>query len=176
MRDGKPGPEKYAYILPYLDKFKAMPGEKLCEYKLAVKQTKDGKLVPCDFFDTNCYYRGIADLVILDKENKEAKIIDYKTGKSAQYADTKQLKLMAGAAFTHFPEITVIKAGLLFVVAKDFIKEEYTSHFRLAYFEQFRPLVIQLETAIESGTWNPKRNFTCKAWCPVLECAHNGKR
>ena len=176
IRDDKPVPEKYAYILPYLEKFKAMPGEKLCEYKLAVKLTNDGRLVPCDFFDPACYYRGIADLVILDRENQEAKIIDYKTGKSAQYADTKQLKLMAGAAFTHFPEIKVIKAGLLFVVANDFIREEYDSAFRTAYFEQFRPLVQSLETAVESGTWNPKRNFTCKAWCPVLECVHNGKR
>jgi hypothetical protein len=176
IRDGKPVPAKYAFILPYLDKFKEIPGEKLCEFKMAVKLTKDNRLVACDFFDPDYYYRGIADLLILDREKEEARIIDYKTGKSAQYADTKQLKLMAGAVFTLFPEIKVIRGGLLFVVAQEFIKEEYDNSFRLAYFEQFRPLVQALDMAHTSGVWNPKRNFSCKGWCPVLECAHNGKR
>ena len=176
IRDGKPVPPQFDFILPYLEKFKAIPGEKLCEYKMAVKLTPDNRLVPCDFFDKDYYYRGIADLLILDRENQEARVIDYKTGKSAQYADTKQLKLMAGAVFTIFPEIRVIKGGLLFVVAKDFIREEYDCHFRTAYFEQFRPIVEALDMAHLSGVWNPKRNFSCKGWCPVLECSHNGKR
>lgn len=175
IRDGKPLPEKYAFIQPMLDKLKAIPGEKLCENKLAVKLTKDGRLVPCDFFDKDTYWRGIADLIILDRDKQEARVIDYKTGKSAKYADTKQLKLLAGAVFTHYPEVKIIKAGLLFVVSEEFIKEEYDTHFRLAYFEQFRPLVTQLEDCHNNGVWNPKRNFSCKAWCPVLDCAHNGR-
>jgi hypothetical protein len=176
IRDGKPLPEKYAYIQEMLDKLKAVKGEKLCENKLAVKLTPDNRLVPCDFFDKQVWYRGIADLIILDRENQEARIIDYKTGKSAKYADTKQLKLLAACVFTHYPEIKVIKAGLLFVVSKEFIKEEYTTHHRLAYFEQFKPLVNQLDSCIETGVWNPKRNFTCSKWCPVKSCAHNGER
>ena len=175
IRDDKPIPEKYAYIKPMLDKLRAIPGEKLCENKLAVKLTTDNRLVACDFFDKDTYWRGIADLIILDRENQEARVIDYKTGSSSKYADTKQLKLLAGAVFTHYPEIKVIKAGLLFVVPKEFIKEEYDCHFRLAYFEQFRPLVQQLEDCHNNGVWNPKRNFSCKAWCPVLDCHHNGK-
>jgi len=176
IRDGKPLPEKYAYIQELLDKLKDIKGEKLCENKLAVKIVDGGKLAPCDFFDKQVWYRGIADLIILDRENQEARIIDYKTGKSAKYADTKQLKLLAACVFTHYPEIKVIKAGLLFVVSKEFIKEEYTTHHRLAYFEQFKPLVNQLDACIANGVWNPKRNFTCSKWCPVTSCAHNGER
>jgi hypothetical protein len=173
IRDGKPLPAKYAYIQEMLDKLKALPGEKLCENKLAVKIV-DGKLTPCDFFDKNVWYRGIADLIILDRENQEARIIDYKTGKSAKYADTKQLKLLAATVFTHYPEIKVIKGGLLFVVSKEFIKESYDANFRLAYFEHFKPLVNQLESSISNNVWNPKRNFTCRKWCPVTTCPHNG--
>jgi hypothetical protein len=177
MRDGKPIPDKYKYIQPMLDKLKALPGEKHCELKMGVKLSDGGsKIVACDFFDKNVWYRGIADLLIVDHEKEEARLVDYKTGKSAQYADTKQLKLMAGAVFTHFPKIKEIKAGLLFVVANDFIKEDYQSMFRTAYFQQFKPLVQQLEMALESNVWNPKRNFTCKGWCPVSECVHNEKR
>ena len=174
IRDGKPLPAKYVYIQEMLDKLKDIPGEKLCENKLAVKLTAEGRLVPCDFFDKDVWYRGIADLIILDRENQEARIIDYKTGKSAKYADTKQLKLLAATVFTHYPEIAVIKAGLLFVASKEFIKEEYTTHHRLAYFEHFKPLVNQLESSISNNVWNPKRNFTCRKWCPVTTCPHNG--
>ena len=175
IRDGKPLPAKYAFIQEMLDKLKAVPGDKLCENKLAVKIVDGGKLAPCDFFDKNVWYRGIADLIILDRENQEARIIDYKTGKSAKYADTKQLKLLAACVFTHYPEIAIIKAGLLFVVSKEFIKEEYSTHHRLAYFEQFKPLVNQLDSCLETGVWNPKRNFTCPKHCHVLECTHNGR-
>ena len=94
IRDDKPIPEKFAYIKPMLDKLRAIPGEKLCENKLAVKLTTDGRLVPCEFFDKDTYWRGVADLIILDRENQEARVIDYKTGSSAKYADTKQLKLL----------------------------------------------------------------------------------
>jgi hypothetical protein len=83
---------------------------------------------------------------------------------------------MALMTFAHFPEVMVIKAGLLFVIANEFIKAEYTTHHRLAYFEEFKPLVDQLDACIENDVWNPKRNFTCSKWCPVLECSHNGKR
>jgi hypothetical protein len=175
IRDGKSLPEKYIYIKELLDKLNLIKGEKLCENKLAVKLTTDGRLTPCDFFDKQVWYRGIADLIILDRENQEARIIDYKTGKSAKYADTKQLKLLAACVFTHYPEIKTIKAGLLFVVSKEFIKEEYSTHHRLAYFEQFKPLVNQLDSCMETGVWNPKRNFTCPKHCPVLECTHNGR-
>jgi hypothetical protein len=175
IRDGKPIPEKYAYIQPMLDKLKAIPGEKLCEFKMGVKLIDNNtRIVPCDFFDKQVWWRGIADLIILDRENEEARVIDYKTGKSAKYADTKQLKLLAGAVFTHFPEIKVIKAGLLFVVSQEFIKDEYDCFYRTAFFEQFKPLVKQLEACHNTGVWNPKRNFSCKKWCSVTSCPHNG--
>jgi len=173
--DGKPLPGKYKYIEPMLESLKAIDGEKLCEYEMGVKFV-DGKIIPCGFHDPDRYWRGIADLLILNREKAEARFIDDKTGKSAQYADTKQLRLLAGATFAHFPEIKIIRAGLLFVVAKDFVKEDYTLAGPEGYFEPFHPIVDQLKACHENGVWNPKRNFTCKGWCPVLECSHNGRR
>ena len=84
--------------------------------------------------------------------------------------------MLAGATFAHFPGIKTIKAGLLFVVAQDFVKEDYEDTTPESYFEPFHPIVDQLSACHENDVWNPKRNFTCKGWCPVLECVHNGKR
>lgn len=174
IRDGKPIPEKYGYVVPMLEKLNKIKGDKYCEYKMGVKKNPMGYSIT-NFSDPHAWYRGIADLLIVDKEGREARVIDYKTGKSAQYADTKQLKLLAAATFVHFPYVKKIKAGLLFVVAKDFITEEYQVENVKEYFEPFVPIVEQLQVAVESDTWNPKRNFTCKNWCPVLSCAHNGR-
>jgi CRISPR/Cas system-associated exonuclease Cas4 (RecB family) len=174
VRDGKGMPEKYAFMVPLLEKLKALPGEKYCEYQMGVKRSPAGYHMT-NFFDPEAYYRGIADLLVINKKENEARLVDYKTGKSAQYADMKQLKLLAAATFVHFPYIKKIKAGLLFVIAKDFVTEEYEITKRDEYFSEFDPIVERLGVAIESGVWNPKRNFTCKNWCAVLNCVHNGR-
>ena len=124
IKDGTPIPEKYAYIKPMLEKLNAIDGDKLCEHKMGLKKV-DGRLVACDFFAKDVWYRGVADLVILNNDKQEARVVDYKTGKSAKYADTKQLALMAACIFVHFPNIKTVKGGLLFVVAEDFIKAAY---------------------------------------------------
>ena len=92
-----------------LDKLKNMQGEKLCEYKMGLTEN----LEACGFFSDNVWYRGVADLIIINRDTGVAKVIDYKTGKSAKYADKGQLELMALCVFKHFPEIKVVKSGLL---------------------------------------------------------------
>lgn len=175
IKEGAAIPERFKFIEPMLEKLAALKGEKFCEYEMGIRKIESG-FEPCSFFDKTAYYRGIADLLIVDRESESARLVDYKTGKSAQYADTKQLRLLAAATFIHFPEVKKIKAGLLFVVSQDFIREEYDHTQLHVYLDYFQPVVQQLEVALESGVFNPKRNFTCKNWCPVLDCQHNGKR
>lgn len=100
----------------------------------------------------------------------------HNTGKSAKYADTKQLALMAAAVFLMFPEVKHIKAGLLFVVSKNFIKEDYTFERRFDIFATLDAPLRQLEASYETNVWNPKPNGLCKKWCDALSCPHNGKR
>jgi hypothetical protein len=167
-------PEKYAYIRPYLEKLKAIPGDKLCEHKMGLKK-QDGRLAPCGFFDKDVWYRGVADLIIINRETGEARVVDYKTGKSSKYADTKQLALMAACVFAHFPEIKTVRSALLFVIAEDLVKAEYKADTGFGIFSELDGLLVSRETAYETGVFNPKKNFSCKAWCPVLSCSHNGR-
>jgi CRISPR/Cas system-associated exonuclease Cas4 (RecB family) len=174
MRDGTPVPEKYAFMRPLLDKLKAIPGDKHCEIKMGLKRV-DGRLVACGFFDKDVWYRGVADLIIVNKEKGEARVIDYKTGKSAKYADTKQLALMAACVFAHFPEVKKVKAGLLFVVSSEFVKTDYSAESGFTIFSELDEVLASRDVAYETEVFNPKRNFSCKAWCPVLICPHNGR-
>ena len=160
---------RYEFIKPYLDTMKKLPGLKLCEYEMGL--TKDFQ--PCGFRDENVWFRGIADLLVI--EDDKATIVDYKTGKSSQYADTKQLELLALLTFKHFPYVKSIKAGLIFVVAKDLVKADYATDKQSEAWQRWLPEIHRLEKAMETDVWNARPNFTCRKFCPVVDCEHNGK-
>ena len=172
VRDSKDIDPRFKFIKPYLDSLIAIKGEKICELKLGVKKY-DGRLVACDFFDADVWFRGVADLVISDGEL--AWIVDYKSGKSAKYADMRQLALMAAALFLKYPEIKKIKTSLLFVVSKEFIKEDFKKDWGLDIFAKYNDLLTQREMAYNSGVFNAKPNGLCRQWCGTLSCAHNGR-
>jgi CRISPR/Cas system-associated exonuclease Cas4 (RecB family) len=169
VKDDTPIPEKFKYAEAALTNLKNKPGKKLCEYKLGL--TED--LEPCGFFDENVWFRGIADLIILDGDT--AWVVDYKTGKSARYADKGQLELMALATFKHFPEIKKVKAGLLFVIAKALIKDSYDSTAAPIMWKKWLADYARMEKALETDTWNARPSGLCRQHCAVLDCPHNGR-
>ena len=100
IRDGKPLEREYKFLQGTLDAFNSIEGDKHCEIRLGV--SKDGgAFKPAKFFGGDVWYRGIADLLIINED--KAYLIDYKTSKTANYADTKQLDLLAGAVFINYP-------------------------------------------------------------------------
>ena len=172
IRDDVALEARFDYALRALDKLKNSKGDKLCEYKMGL--TAD--LEPCGFFDKNAWWRGGVDLAILDREAGTAKVIDYKTGKSAKYADKGQLELMALAMFKHFPEVKTIKGGLLFVVCNAFIKDTYTIEQESELWQKWLADYAKMAKAYEVDVWNPRPTGLCRAHCIVLECPHNGRR
>ena len=132
-------------------------------------------LEPCDFFSKKVWFRGIADLIIVDVLAQVAWVIDYKTGKSSKYADKGQLELMALTVFAHYPEIKTVKAGLLFVVANSLVKAEYEVDQTASLWEKWLGIYGKMEKAFETDVWNPRPSGLCKRHCPVTECPHNGR-
>lgn len=171
IKDGTPIPAAFNFVKPVLDNLKNLPGEKLCEYEMGI--TED--LQPCGFHDENVWFRGIADLLILDREKGEARVVDYKTGKSAKYADPDQLELMALCVFKHFPEIKKVKAGLLFVICNAFIKGSYDAVHQEATWSKWVKAHSRIKIAYDNDVWNPKPSGLCKKHCSVLSCSHNGR-
>ena len=169
IKEGKPIPERFKYLTPVLDKLKEYEGEKLCEYRMGLTRN----LEPCGFFDKQVWWRGVADLIVLNGDS--AKIIDYKTGKSSKHADTKQLEILSLAVFKHFPQVKRVKGGLLFVVANEFVKGDFDAEKSDIYWQRWLTNTGQLEKAFEFDVWNARPNFTCKKWCPVKDCVHNGR-
>jgi hypothetical protein len=164
-----PIPQRFSFLTNVLNTLVSIPGEKLCEVKLGVAKSDEG-YEPTKFFADNVWWRGVADLVILQGDT--AFSIDYKTGKNTRYADTKQLDAVAAAIFTHYPHVKKIKSALAFVVCNELIRKEHVSDMRDSYFATFEPELERLAGAEESGVWNAKTGPLC-AYCPVIECEHN---
>lgn len=159
----------FEHLRPTLDAIKAYKGVTYCEYKMGLTKAFE----PCAFDAPDVWWRGIADVLNID--GNKARIIDYKTGKSAKYADTAQLELLALATFKHFPQVESVKGALLFVVVKELVPATYESQMQSAMWSRWSTSVAELEQSLTSGAWNPRPNFTCRKWCPVLDCLHNGR-
>ena len=169
IKDGSELPKKYNFMQRTLDTFNNIKGDKHCEIRLGVAKYDD-VYEPTKFFAKNVWYRGIADLLIINED--KAYLIDYKTGKSANYADTKQLDLLAGAVFINFPEVKKIKSALSFVVCKKFISKGHTADMYKAYINVFDELLERIEVAAKEDVWNAVESGLCK-FCPVTSCEHN---
>jgi hypothetical protein len=166
-----PLPKQFLFAQDVLDALNQYTGDKLCELKMGL--TAD--LEPCDFFADDIWFRAIADLTVVNNELSLARSVDYKTGKSARYADTGQLELMALSTFAYFPEIDEVKAALLFVIANAFISKKYHRDDVPELWEKWLAKHAVMEAAFENDVWNPRPSGLCKRHCDVLECHHNGR-
>ena len=165
ITQGAPIPEKFAFMRPIVEPLAKKQGTKYAEIKIGV--TSD--LKPCGFFDKDVWYRGIADLLIVN--GSKAWLIDYKTGKNAKYADMKQLDLLAGAIFIHYPEVETINSALLYVVSQEMPKKIHHRQHLSEYMKVFETQLDRLEAAKENGVWNANPSGLC-GWCPVETCEH----
>jgi len=169
IRDGTPLPPQFNFAKDVLTNLKNLEGEKYCEFEMALTEN----LEPCEFRSPDVWWRGIADLIVIYGD--EARCLDYKTGKSSKYADKGQLELMALAIFKYFPHVKKVKAGLLFVVAKAFIKDSYSIENESKLWGKWIAEYSRLKLAVKNDIWNPRPSGLCKKHCAVLECAHNGR-
>jgi hypothetical protein len=172
IRSGVPLPAKFSYLQKILNSLNAIRGEKHCELELGIAVTDTG-YIPCAFSDTGRWWRGIADLLIINGES--AFLVDYKTSKNAKYADTKQLDVLAGAVFTHYPQLKKLKSALAFVVSNEFVRKEHTADMAKSYLATFTNELERLAGAEETGVWNAKSSPLC-AYCPVTRCEHHRRR
>ena len=169
IKDGKPIPPQFAFAKNALDNLKQLEGEKHCELEMGLTEN----LEPCGFKDPNVWWRGVADLAIIN--GTKGRCLDYKTGKSAKYADTDQLELMALAMFKHFPQLTEVQGALFFVISKNFIKDSYKADKQDKMWTKWLAEYNRMKMAYERDVWNPRPSGLCKKHCLVMECPHNGR-
>lgn len=169
LTDGTPFPQDHKKFFPHAQAVEQWGGERFVERKMAL----DINLEPCDFFDPSYFVRGVVDLAVV--KVKKAKVLDWKTGKSAKYADLKQLELMSLMLFKHHPELEATKAGLVFLVPDKVVPATYERKDEKPAWQRWMYEVSRIQSAKDRNCWGPNPNNLCKKWCPVLSCEHNGR-
>lgn len=168
IQSSTPLPPSFEAYRQFVEPLAALDADIRCEEKLGIR----ADFTPCGFFDKDVWLRGIPDYLAISRNGEVARVADYKTGKSSRYADTAQLELMAAMVFIHHPTVKRVKGALLFVVAGDIIKAEYTRDRLPEILSKWAGRAGAIETAVEVGVWNARSSALCK-FCPVSSCEHN---
>jgi RecB family exonuclease len=143
------------------------PGDKHIEYQMAINE----QLQPVDWFASDVYFRGIADILVVDGET--AYCLDYKTGKVRE--SPTQLQLFAAMVFWHFPQVTKVKTSFLFLRFDKTINATYERRFLDALWNGLKPRVDQVHDTIELGVFDAKPSGLCP-WCPAQDICPSARR
>ena len=163
-----PLPAQFSQFERYVNPLLAVEGEIHCEEKMGIR----ADFSPCGFFAKDVWFRGVPDFMAINRDKRIARVADYKTGKSSRFADKAQLELMAAMIMSHYPEIDTVKGVLLFVVAGDIIRSEYTRAHLPDIFSRWAGRAGAIENALNLNVWNPRSGPLCK-FCPVTTCDHH---
>lgn len=167
IRDGKPLPDQFRMFEAFVAPLKNVKGAIFCEQKMGIR----ADFAPCDFFDTDVWFRGVPDFLAVGK--KKAWLADYKTGKSARFADPDQLELMSAMVMAHHPEIEKVSGVLIFVVAQKVVMSEFARKDLPTIWSKWAGRASMIESAVEHGAWGAKPSPLCR-FCPVAQeaCEH----
>mgnify|MGYP003673369872 CR=1 FL=1 len=58
---------------------------------------------------------------------------------------------------------------------KELIKKNFSSDEQDKCWEYWVSNTNDLENTLNTDVWNAKPNFTCRNYCAVLSCSHNGR-
>lgn len=142
-----------------------IPGKKLIEEKLALNRLRS----PTAW--AGSWVRGKSDAIIVNEGT--AAVFDWKTGKRKL---TDQNKFYALLIFGFFPMVERVKAAFVWLKERKVDKEEFVRDELDQLWKPFEDRIERLEEAHELGMWPERPSGLCKAWCPITQCKHNGRR
>jgi hypothetical protein len=168
-------PPELEKLNPLVDTLWAFPARmRMTEFKLGL----DAELKPAEFFGKNVWWRGVADLILVGKDN--AIVLDWKTGN--RKLDYFQTNLLSAALFARIPTLKKIKQMYVWTKALDAVKTRKTPE-RLhdaqditpeqipLVWQKTLPKVRLMQQACESGLFHEKPGPLC-GWCWLSACAH----
>lgn len=159
-------PAHLAWAKPLADKVMEGDGDLYAEYQMAVS----ADLYPCPWFGHDVWVRAIADVLKVGKDS--AVLLDWKTGKVLD--DKDQLDLTAWLAFCHFKNLERISAAFVYLGPKILVKQTYTREECAEKWTAFIPRARALRNSHDESQFPARPNGTCRKWCPVKVCPHNG--
>lgn len=167
VKNGTPLPFGMQHYAQYLDKFKAAPGTKLVEQRMAINRQFEST----GYFDDDVWFRGQGDLIILNSPS--AIVVDYKTGKIKD--SFQQLDLMAATTFCLDNTIEHITAIFFWTKGRKMTTKKYARADTMDIWATFINKTKRLELAIKTSDFPAKPGYLCKEYCNATSCPYNGE-
>jgi hypothetical protein len=166
--------EALAVVLPYLTLLDNLPGQRYIEYRIGVTENWKPLAVPVtnkpwDWGET--VGRMAVDLAIVN--GKVLQGFDWKTGKMKD--DDTQLKINALCLALLHPEIDEFDMKYIWLKAKKTTGFKLQRKDLVAVYKNIKGRVGRLKEAFDSEVFIARKNYLCKSWCDVTDCAHCGK-
>jgi hypothetical protein len=165
VKEDQPLPEGMKQWEPLMQKIIALPGEKLCEQKMAINDA----FQPAPWSDS--WSRGKIDLAVVN--GSAGVVLDYKTGKRKP---SEQLELYAGYMFAHYPEIEKVVSGFVWLKERRIEKTTILRDDMPVVWNGFLPRYQKLMSAYERDSWPARPSGLCKGWCPCSQCEFNSTK
>jgi len=158
INQNKPFSQETAKYAPYVQSLKALKEPIEAEVKLGATATG----APAGFFDKGSVsYRGKIDVLI--RGNKEALLVDWKTGKVRE--DPLELEIQAFLVKANFPQLKRI-SGFYVWLAEGKIGQK---HDLSDWLTMYKYLTNLRDKIINEKEWRPTPNALCP-WCAVASC------
>lgn len=172
VRDGVPLPESVKHYEPLVAPIAASTGTVIAEQQLAVTYG----LTPTEWDSPDAWSRGIIDLGVIAPSGSKALLLDWKTGR--RKADSDQLMLFAGLAFSHYKEMKTVTTGFIWLKDGVVDKKTFTREEVPIIWQKFIPRVQRLQRAYEETKFPAKPSGLCERYCPVPHylCQFSGKQ
>lgn len=140
-----------------------------------LKMGLNGAMEPCGFFDDRVWGRSVLDVLL--KEETNAVVIDWKTGKVKEgtkyWAGPDQLNIIALFVFKHFPQIEKITAMNIYLEhdkpGEAFIR--YRVH-ETELWARIMPRIQRMEDTVRANSYCMMPGPLC-SYCPVSTCPNN---
>ncbi len=130
-------------------------------------------LTPSDYGQPGAWGVAIAD--VLAWRETRALVVDWKNGKYRPDTGADQAARNAIATFAHLPRVNTVTTTFIYPNAN---KSTVLTFEREKIDEYLKPTLTTLarvEASFATGGWPVTPNGLCRAWCPVVDCPHNGK-
>ena len=161
VRGKKPLPQKMQQWEPFAVPFDGQ--QAWVEQKLGI--TADG--TPCDFWASNVWFRGKADLILVN--GNKAFLNDWKTGGS-RFEDPFELETGAMLVRAHHPEIKKL-FGTYTWLKENRVSQIYNLSDVSGTFREVHSRMAEIAEDRAANTWEKKPSGLC-GWCTVSDCEH----
>lgn len=153
-----PSMQQWEHFAAPFDKYEVLTEQKLGMTDRA-RQT--------GFFDSDVWFRGKADVVVLQLDKGMAFIADWKTGKSV-FEDPFELATNALLLKVNYPELKKILGSYAWIKENRMSQQYDLSDFKSTFMEIGRLMKLVVEKR-KSGEWTKKKSGLC-GWCSVADC------